>query len=202
MGVQEKIPTTHIGACIMPLFNVQKVPAAKFPHLTGIWDLVAYARVYWEAAQRLAESGTSSSLDAYPVAFLYRHALELAIKSILVENTPLHSHCEADILKRGHNLKDQIQDLQTVLTNRSAELEGFKFSELVAVVDDWDKYDPDSYAFRYSVKKDAVTPASSAIAVEEEFRFDLLKFAETMDRTLDYLFSAKTEIDREIMSWA
>jgi hypothetical protein len=64
-----------------------------------------YGSAYGEAARLLvAEMDVDGSLKNYPVVFLYRHAIETYIKGILCD-------FGGKIVKRSHNLQEQLVDL-------------------------------------------------------------------------------------------
>jgi hypothetical protein len=186
----------------MALFEIQQQAkrGLRAAHTTPL--LQEYAIAYWRAAGRLAEAGTKEGLDAYPAAFLYRHALETAMKAILVEHTPIHRNSTEAVLKRSHSLGKQLSDLHAVLESFGAlEIDGYHFDSLRGVVQSWEKYDPDSFAFRYFLKKDGETPSSleiESLSEEGDFRFNLAQFSEEMDAALEYLFASIRLIDEEI----
>ena len=47
-------------------------------------ELALVAEEYHKAAKLLIEKGVTNDLAAYPIVYLYRHALELSIKSVLI----------------------------------------------------------------------------------------------------------------------
>ncbi len=186
---------------LVALFEVHHTKRHGFIAAHTTLLLREYGAAYWEAATKLVEVGVQEGYDAYPVAFLYRHALETVIKSILVESAPIHGTSDEAVFNRGHDLAKQLQDLHLVFDKFSVlEIDGYRFDELKTVVGEWGAYDPDSFAFRYFVKKDGQTPSSSQMSSQSQegkFRFNLMRFAETMDSALDYLFNAKKRIDKE-----
>src|SRR5271154_5716323 len=87
-------------------------------------DFAAFAKGYKRAANRLARSLLRAprfpDYDAYPVVFLYRHALELSLKHIVYAGAQLAAFRRMDDindkLRNDHNLVDLAQVSGKVLS--------------------------------------------------------------------------------------
>ncbi|MDP3000327.1 MAG: hypothetical protein Q8N47_22770, partial [Bryobacterales bacterium] len=71
------------------------------------YALGEYARAYWRAARTITERGSlrreeRPNYDCFPVAYLYRHAIELAVKSLLVQCQNATGIPTKAVLKGGH----------------------------------------------------------------------------------------------------
>jgi hypothetical protein len=63
---------------------------------------------------------------------------------------------------------------------------------LDTVVREWQRFDPDSIAFRYGVKKDGKT-----IIVNDDFAVDLVKFTGMMDTAIGFVDELRRQLDAE-----
>lgn len=112
-------------------------------------DDLDIARAYKQAAQSLvgtaSKSGEAWSF-AYPILFLYRHALELYLKAVvrLVQPTKL-----------GHGLRPLVQELDKLLRTRFQQRLPPDFRKDLLV---FAKIDPDSQVFRYSRTTSSLYP--------------------------------------------
>lgn len=98
------------------------------------WEM---AQQYFDAANLLIESIQGDQMEDYklgtPVLFLYRHWLELAVKSII---GPIH----------GHDLTKLSSELARVLAKRGVEVPKWVSARLREIAE----VDPSSTAFRYA----------------------------------------------------
>jgi hypothetical protein len=181
----------------MALFKPVDKTKVKFKTLgPSLWDLSRYAEMYWEAARQLAGNEPGDSLAAFPMAFLYRHALELTIKAILVGQGPITGKCEDEVLKISHRLAPHTKDLRKVVEHHRL-IDGcdYHFRDLEKLIKEWEALDPDGMALRYSVKKDGNTASNERL---EKVRIDAVGLSRDMDRALNFLFECLDEIDRRM----
>jgi hypothetical protein len=121
----------------------------------------------------------------YPVVFLYRHALELYMKAVILVGSPMlgvkgQPEVHRQQLKTTHSLDVLRQDLERVFeayewewdlgTPHFRSLEDFRktIAELEAV-------DAGSYAFRYPLD------TKGGASLPPHFRFNLFEFCEVLD---------------------
>ena len=79
--------------------------------------LGAFALIYCEAAERLAECRSDpGSVDDIPIVFLYRHAIETSMKHLLISrgNEFNITTTPNDVLGRSHDLAKQLNDVRTL----------------------------------------------------------------------------------------
>ena len=124
-------------------------------------DFGAFAKGYTLAATRLAasllEAPRFPDYEAYPVVFLYRHALELSLKQIIYGGVELAAFRRMnDInehLKNNHNLADLSRTSGKVLSLLfpNDELLGRLNTTVAAICEDWSQIDPRSDAYRYPI---------------------------------------------------
>lgn len=140
----------------------------------------------------------SGCFDAYPIVFLYRQAFELMLKAIVFAGAvALREEGEEPMsLKQimRHELTPLFREVSRIfgtMTDEESDVWNFAIPELrtrsdfETIVKEFDRVDPGSYTFRYSVKKDGATPSLDA-----GFEFDLFAFAEMMDRIIPVLSAA------------
>src|SRR5262249_33834689 len=122
------------------------------------------------------EADTRSDFDAYPIVFIYRHALELYLKAILLLGnqlsvTTFNEELHTDDVFKSHSLTEHLRVVKAIFAEAGWEedyphmgLESPVFEEVLKELDELDK---GSYTFRYTVKKDG-TPN-----IEEQFTFSI-----------------------------
>ena len=184
----------------MKLFELEQ--RRGFPYITGLYGLESYAAAYWKAAKGMIESKLFDGrgrpdFSTFPIAFLYRHALELMLKSILIEHDEKSK--PEDVLNRGHNLLDiyltkirSLIDEAGVFTTGEpvVDITPEQWSHLRAVLKEWRERDPDGMAFRYSTDKKA-----RKALTEQDFTFSMKQFSQGMDEALETLYHIKSELD-------
>lgn len=162
-------------------------------------DFGAYARGYALAAKNLAQdflSRASADYEAYPVVFLYRHALELYLKDLVIKGLHLASVRGDELLEAvtyDHNLHRLFGASAKVLQSCFPNDEGLsEFVErLERVANDMVLLDKSSFIFRYPVDKQDSRPVSGAI------HGSVAAIAETMDPLLEEFDSIDTGLEVE-----
>ena len=169
------------------VLNWHGTPQGEFSHFAEAFHLVAKDAV--AALQQNRHFGVQGipleDFRAYPVVFLYRHALELYMKAVILAGAPMLpikrvTEVDRDRLLRTHSLDALRQDLERVFeayewewdldTPHFRSLEDFRqtVAELHAV-------DAGSYAFRYPID----TNGSASLA--SHFRFNVFEFCSVLD---------------------
>jgi hypothetical protein len=160
-------------------------------------DLFLYARSFHMAAKKLADalevdSGPVTEFAACPVVFMYRHALELHLKAIVLGEGGNFLDTKPDRISIGKThsvswLAQFVCQIVTALTWESEfrcvgieSLEDFK-----AVVEEVNSVDPGQYVFRLPVEAEA--KGSS----------DVRGFARKMDALLELLDSTADALAAE-----
>jgi len=160
----------------------------------------AFRRAAGTAAERMLSSSGYNDLDACPIIFLYRHALELHLKAIGRIGQTILSLSEAtqEITEKnllGHKLAGFYPVLRKVFNHVGWDwelnVEGMQsFEELEELLTDFDRIDEGSYTFRYPLDtkgKDSVT---------HHFVVNIPTFCEKMDELLNALEGACIELRR------
>lgn len=111
----------------------------------------AYSLGYKEAADFLANNASDMNMQdifVYPIAFLYRHHLELQLKLIINLGRQLLNQEEA--IKTQHNLQKAWSLAKEIIVRiwPSGNLE--ELNDIDYVVSEYQKIDPNSTTFRYS----------------------------------------------------
>ncbi|MBI2059332.1 MAG: hypothetical protein HYT87_06120 [Nitrospirae bacterium] len=124
-------------------------------------DFSAFAKGYTRAANRLAAALLGGprfpDYEAYPVVFLYRHALELSLKHIIYGGAELAAYrCMDEIneqLQINHNLAELSRVAGKVLSLLfpNDEMLNRVNATVAAICADWSKIDPGSFAYRYPI---------------------------------------------------
>jgi hypothetical protein len=170
-----------------------------------------YARAYHKAAKRLFEEfsqtlcaedrfGDHRDMDASPIAFLYRHALEVYLKMVIVFGRPLLC-LRGKPLKRkedvlpGHGLLtlltgvEEIFDLIDCSDFWNSSLCG-SFSDVERVVKAVEHVTHDSLRYPVRIRKGELEDL-----LPGGLRFNVRTFAEKMDALLDVLDAAAVKAD-------
>lgn len=162
-------------------------------------EFAVYARAYHEAAQhlvsRLAARHGYRDVDACPIAFLYRHALELYLKSLIYwGNGLLRLKKKAAAIKQRelfqtHNLRKLVAGAKPIFRLAGSlgkwpdrELKSFKHFERLIL--ELEKIDPGSYSFRYPIDR------KGAASLPGHFCFNVGAFADKLDGLLKLLDGA------------
>lgn len=150
----------------------------------------AYRRAADYLVGVLQESGASNQLLNLPVVFLYRHAIEVTVKGILVEYGPGVGVEKTKVIDRKHDLVAQLDDLKRVAESVDVGIS----PALGSRVQELQHYDPGSFDSRYpediSGKKD----------LEARWpHFDLESFARGAELVLDELFDLMNELEADFM---
>ena len=157
------------------ILNWRKVPEEDF------WS---YARAFHMAAKKLAGtleagSGPFSQFDACPAVFLYRHAVELQLKALVLGagSNFLATRPDPVSVSKSVSLSWLAQFVSQIVTalhwERDFQCEGVEsLADFSAVIEDLNSVDPGPYSFRYP-----------------EAEFNIREFAGKMDALLGLLDS-------------
>ncbi|OGC04431.1 hypothetical protein A2276_08675 [candidate division WOR-1 bacterium RIFOXYA12_FULL_43_27] len=163
----------------------------------------AYAEAYHEAGKllvcRLDESEGYSDIQACPIVFLYRHALELYIKGIIIDGNNILSLLGktpvVDTNDLGkHDLLPLIPAIKQVFTAIGwlTENKGTKeVEEVVEIIKCFNGLDSNSFSFRYPVNKKGLSILS------ENFILNVVEFAKKADPVFDLLDGAIVGLSEE-----
>jgi len=170
------------------VLNWHRAPEKEF-HL--------YGEAFWSAAKKLLQNEALdrrpiASFDASVIVYLYRHALELFLKEILIgrgaELIDPHPSPET-VLNTGHSLTKLLPDVRRIFVKCGWDTTfgsktAITFDDFIAIVEELERADPSSFSFRYPVKKDLTG------ALDGHFTFSVRQFALTMDEALSTLSGA------------
>jgi hypothetical protein len=165
-------------------------------HGNPVNQFALVASSYSEAAITLRkrfEGERHIDFDAYPIVFLYRHAIELYLKAVLLignslaitqDDSDLHTE---DVFK-SHSLSLNLPSVKAIFKSVGWEDDfpymGLATPEFEAVLKEFDELDRGSYTFRYTVNKDGTAN------IEEHFAFSIAEFAARIEPILKMLSGA------------
>lgn len=181
MGVFEIEPRKEIGL--------------KLLKPRGLQELWAYAQAYRHTANALVEAkeyvgSGSPDYSSFPIAYLYRHSLELLLKSILCSYHPRYRKEPAALLnQRSHKFDRYWGELRETIDGTPVDIPHEEWKQLEEVLKSWQKRDPDSMVFRYSVKKDGKTELMNPF-----FTFNVPALADAMETALEILTQLASEL--------
>jgi hypothetical protein len=160
-------------------------------------ELHLYGEAFWSAAKTLLQNkyldrAPIASFDASVIVYLYRHALELFLKEILIGPGGgfIHPHpSPKNVLNANHALSKLLPDVRRIFKACGWD-EPFAgeavptFDDFVAIVEEFEAADPSSFCFRYPIKKDLTK------SLDSHFTFSVRQFAIVMDEVLTTLSGA------------
>ena len=145
------------------------------------------------------------SFKAVPIVYMYRHAMELYLKGIVLagsEVLPLHGKPEVNLksVLAVHKLQDLLRVVEQIFEafgwDWDFALPRFRtLAAFRAAVAELDSIDAQSSAFRYPTQKDGTTAS-----LESHFRFNLFDFCDTLDPVFPLLDGAAVGAHEELQA--
>jgi hypothetical protein len=172
--------------------------------------LTGAAPRYHEAAQHLVTHIASTHYrdpDACPIVFLYRHAVELYLKSIIhwgnnllrLNGKPIVPHKN---IFTEHRLRVLLKSVKPILRFRDS-LDNWGdthfdcFGDVEKVIGELEEFDPGSYSFRYPVD----TTGKKA-TLPHHFLFNVIAFGEKFNHLMRILDGMSTMLYEDFQSQA
>ena len=163
----------------------------------------AFAGAFWRAGRSLAKSLATShgyhDLDACPIVFLYRHALELYLKAIVLlgQDVVALAGKKLPLAPRAlarHELTPLLEPTRYIFRHLDwkwkTDVDGVKtFRDFQALVRDIDRLDGGSFTFRYPIDTKGKSP------VFHHFVFNVLEFAQEVEGAVGPLDGALTGLE-------
>lgn len=114
--------------------------------------LAVYSQAYKDAGDRLVECAqtdkTSINFLVFPILFLYRHYLELALKETIIAAT---QYLEKDHDIKGHNLIQLWEDAKKFIFEADLDIPNSEMDAVANQISQFHKLDQSSETFRYPV---------------------------------------------------
>jgi len=148
-------------------------------------DFAAYAEAYRQAARLLAErvleseSRRERGILILPVAFLYRHYLELRFKWMVPHLRRILGE-PADV-KFDHGIDRLWLTVRTLLTRANVKEDAAKISRMTELIHEFAVVDPTSQGLRYPVE------TSGKPSLGDLAGLDIRNFVERMNEVGDFL---------------
>ena len=152
------------------------------------------ADAYHNSASALVDAAISDARQEeyfLPAAYLYRHSMELALKTIIREACKLHGENEPEKLLGRHSLRDLWAEAKKYLI-RAWGNDNSVFNLADAVIEEFAKIDNDSQAFRYHSCKDGSRPVEQLPNV-----IDLSNLKSCAENFFKFLDGCYTELEGE-----
>lgn len=169
-------------------------------------EMAAWASCFHFAAETLvrdiSKRETYTDREACPIVFLYRHALELCLKALLLETITLMQveGEEPDFSEqlRAHDLKPLAASLQKTFGRftpswRLGEGVSCSYEDVLELVEELDRLDSGSYAFRYPVTK-----SFKSSSLPHHLRFDIFELSRRAGKALEGLQALISRVDLEL----
>lgn len=160
-----------------------------------------YGDAYHAAGKRLLETLAPSGFDfaCVPIVFLYRQALELNLKSIIIHGNGvlrlegLPEVAGEDIFRK-HSLTALFPPVEKIIEHMGWKDDYQKgcienFEDCRRIVEDFNKIDPQSYAFRYPID------TKGKGSVSHHFAFDVRIFVARLDPLIELMSGTAMALD-------
>jgi hypothetical protein len=172
-------------------------------------EFMLYGDAYHEAAKDLLRASLASrsnnGIRSCPIVFLYRHALELHLKAILIHgNGILRLEGKEESNPKAldlHDLTILLAAVEPILDFMGWKDDSFvhgsikSYEQCKAVIEDFNKIDRGSYTFRYPVQKMRNNSGEREASVGHHFAFDVQRVACLLDPVLEMLSAAAYTLD-------
>ena len=168
---------------------LEKRHTRRVSSLSSVIDFDNSSRIYLAAARKLLEAHDNGvgTLWDMPLIFLYRHAIELAIKGVLSEASRQPSTIRIRKVKqRGHDLKAQLVDIEIVARYSSFSLSA-DFEKTITI---WTSEDPQGMIARYPEPKDS----EEKLTLSNAQQFDLGKLVAAAEGVLSELAALRESL--------
>jgi len=173
------------------------------------YDFGIFASGYFHAASKLAEDLLSKGLsfpdyEAYPIMFLYRHALELYLKNIIYKSALLSAFKNMeDIdakLYNHHDLNQLSQKATDILRRLFLNDKGIELvsKRVLQISSEFSKIDPDSFSYRYPIDRNGNYSTKPHQVVNlEAVHHAMCELLEDLD-TIDFGLNVETSQAQEL----
>ena len=182
----------------------------RFDLSSTLWRYPEHAEAFLTAAEMVIDSYDDNRLRAddlfFPVAYLYRHCLELKLKDMIRVGIDIHFFQKAKVEKilAEHNLAKLWTQVKKLLQDAWPGADQSPLQGIEAVVNDFHQVDREGQAFRYATDKsgkrhrhEKLPKAISVVALREvmEGVFSLLDACESFFRA--YLSDVLSQMERD-----
>ncbi len=167
------------------ILNWHNTPEKEFTYIAEAFRVLAQEEVKRQKKNKQLGRIPIEDFRAYPIVFLYRHALELYMKSIILIGSDMLRLNDQPVFEREnvfttHNLDVLRQEVERVFTvyGWGWDLGNSNFGSVKdfrKIVGELHAIDAGSYSFRYPVD------TKGKPSLEADFRFNLFKFASILD---------------------
>jgi hypothetical protein len=165
-------------------------------------DLWLYARSFHKAVKALAafqlDASPLSDFDVSPVVFMYRHAVELHLKALVLGEGSNFLATKPDALSVHKTdavswlAQFVVQTITAVMWEKEFRCEGIEnLADFKAVIEELNAVDPGSYVFRLPVR------AEEQDSVPGRTNLTIREFARRMDALLELLDSTADALAAE-----
>ena len=162
---------------------------------TGPEEWSHLADSYKEAADRVVSATKDSfsyAMHGAPIMFMYRHYIELQLKSLLLDAAELLD--EPQDIPPKHYILTLWTRVRKLLLKISLESDGDWFTRADQVIADFDALDPTSFAFRYPIDKEGKASTEANLHIDP-------RVARQMIGELDILLSGASSQIIEYMGY-
>ncbi|MEI2722733.1 MAG: hypothetical protein V9H26_04070 [Verrucomicrobiota bacterium] len=150
-------------------------------------DWETYVAAYRMAAEKLVEQTSDGTLAinwlVFPIWYLYRHYLELRLKSLIWDGNALEG-VSPKVLDKTHNVLDLWRECRASIERWQSDCPKADLDAVEETLGQFEEIDPKSQAARYT--KDKLGNPSGLLGIE----INLKTFADTVTKAANFLDAA------------
>lgn len=161
-----------------------------------------FRRAALALAEQVCETGRSQDLLVYPIVYLYRHHMELALKSIIDLACVVLDHelTDEEFKKLGrHDLADLWNLAKPLLSKVVCDETPLPPDDLEGIdsyIRQLHEHDPDGQRFRYAMVKAKRAQAERRSLSPELRHINIRNFAIALEKLADYLDAIETDLNQ------
>lgn len=158
----------------------------------------AYHRAAKVLIERTASRGSTNSYDVCPIVFLYRQALELQLKAVILGWNAISRLQGKDYLGgkdifQEHKLVELLKFGGRIIVDEMSWKDKFEevggYAAFKEIIDEFHRIDPRSDAFRYPANTNGESNKAN------HFAFDVRLLADRLEPILELLWAAADSLD-------
>ena len=157
--------------------------------------IVGYKHAADILVEYVCENQSDQDILVYPIAFLYRHHLELQLKFIISKGSILLGEDKQP--PATHKLDDLWEKCKAIIEKLSPE-DGPDLAEIENIIDELTKFDPYSTAFRYPKNKQGKSSLYGVNRINLRLLSEIIeKVSIPLDGVITYIVECLQEIEIE-----
>lgn len=175
-------------------------------------DLIEYSKYFHKAAHLITdfvlheEHPDIGKLDTFifPIAFLYRHCLELGLKAVGFQYIHNNEDRKQFIKETMHDLSELLKRLKTICYHSPNDKEFNWLENLFASISVVDK-ESDSFRYPFSIKWEEEVSGVGCYTIksvfDDQISIDLIKFSDKLEAAYEIILDWYNKSNNESVAW-